>query len=80
MSMPKYVIRDEQVFDGLGCRWENIVKILPREFHRVELNVKDCEIIISEFELQSRYYVHFRTNTFEKVMKSVTYPTALKVK
>ena len=23
----------------------------------------DCEIVVSKFELQSRYYVHFRTNT-----------------
>ena len=23
-------------------------------------------IVVSEFELQLRYYVHFRTNTFEK--------------
>ena len=26
----------------------------------------DYGIIVSEFELQSRYYVHFRTNTREK--------------
>ena len=26
----------------------------------------DCGIIVSEFELQSRYYVHFRTNSFGK--------------
>ena len=23
----------------------------------------DCEIVVSEFEVQLRYYVHFRTNT-----------------
>ena len=28
----------------------------------------DCEIIVSEFELQLRYYVHFQTNTLEKGM------------
>ena len=27
-----------------------------------------CEIVTCEFELQSRYYVHFRTNTLEKGM------------
>ena len=26
-------------------------------------NVLDCDILVCEFELQSRYYVHFRTNT-----------------
>ena len=28
----------------------------------------DSGIVVSEFELQSRYYVHFRTNTLEKGM------------
>ena len=23
----------------------------------------DCEIVVSDFELQLRYYVHFRANT-----------------
>ena len=31
-------------------------------------NGLDCDIVGSEFELQSRYYVHFRTNTLEKDM------------
>ena len=26
----------------------------------------DCGIVLSEFELQLRYYVHFRTNTPKK--------------
>ena len=28
----------------------------------------DCEIVVSEFVLQSRYYVHFRANTHGKGM------------
>ena len=28
----------------------------------------DCGIVVSEFELQSRYYVHFWINTLEKGM------------
>ena len=28
--------------------------------------VLDCEFKVNEFELQSRYYVHFRTNNLEK--------------
>ena len=31
----------------------------------------DCGILESEFELQSRYYVHFRTNTLGKGMKAL---------
>ena len=26
------------------------------------VNVQECDIIVNEFELQSRYYVHFRSN------------------
>ena len=28
----------------------------------------DCEIVVSEFVLESRYYVHFRANTLGKGM------------
>ena len=34
----------------------------------VVAKVLDCDIIVNEFELQSHYYVHFRTNTVEKGM------------
>ena len=34
----------------------------------------DCGIVISEFELQSRYYVHFRTNTSGKDINSLIFP------
>ena len=34
----------------------------------VMVKALDCGIVVSEFELQSRYYVHFRTNTLGKVM------------
>ena len=32
-------------------------------------NVLDCDIVVSEFEFQLRYYVHFWTNILEKGMK-----------
>ena len=31
-------------------------------------NMLDCDIVEREFELQSRYYVHFQTNTSRKYM------------
>ena len=34
----------------------------------------DCEILVSEFVLQSRYYVHFRANTFGKGMNPLILP------
>ena len=34
----------------------------------------DCKIVQSEFELQSRYNVHFRTNTLGKVVNLLILP------
>ena len=34
----------------------------------VMIKVLDCGIVVSEFELQLHYYVHFRTNTLGKGM------------
>ena len=36
--------------------------------HGVMVKAMDCGIVVSEFELQSRYYVHFRANTLGKGM------------
>ena len=32
----------------------------------VMVKAMDCEIVVREFVLQSRYYIHFRTNTLRK--------------
>ena len=40
--------------------------------HDVMANVLDCDIVIREFELQTRHYVHLRTNTLGKGMSSPT--------
>ena len=34
----------------------------------------DCEIVVSEFEPQSRYYVYFRTNILVKGMNPLILP------
>ena len=34
----------------------------------VMVKAMDCGIVVREFVLQSRYYVHFRANTFGKGM------------
>ena len=34
----------------------------------------DCGIVVSEFELYSRYYVHFRANTLGKCMNPLILP------
>ena len=40
----------------------------------VMVKAMDCEIVVSEFVLQSRYYVHFRTNTLGKGMNPLILP------
>ena len=55
----------------------NVVEITikMKTIVRKPLMVKtlDCGIVVSEFELQSRYYVHFRTNTLVKDMSLHVY-------
>ena len=34
----------------------------------------DCGIVVSEFVLHSRYYVHFQANTFGKGMNPIILP------
>ena len=38
----------------------------------VMVKVMDCGIVVGEFELQSRYYVHFRTNILGKGINSLS--------
>ena len=40
-------------------------------------NMLDCDIAESEFDLHSRYYVHFRINTLGKGMTLFTPPPQL---
>ena len=43
-------------------------------FRDVEANVLDCVLEVSEFEPQSRYYVHIQTNTLGKGMNLLIHP------
>ena len=51
---------------------------LEGSHHGVMAKVLDYSLEISEFELQSRYYVHFQTTTFEKAMKTA-YPSSYRL-
>ena len=42
--------------------------------HGVMVKAMDCGIVVREFVLQSRYYVHFRANTFGKGMNPLILP------
>ena len=53
------------------CTIESFIVFNP---YGVDANVQDCDILTSEFELQSRYYVHFRTNIHGKGVKPLIFP------
>ena len=40
----------------------------------VIVKAMDCGIVVNEFVLQSRYYVHFRANTLGKGMNPLILP------
>ena len=42
--------------------------------HGVMVKAIYCGIVVSEFVLQSRYYIHFRTNTLGKGMNPLILP------
>ena len=53
---------------------QNVIPILGQTYYNLTLrgvvaNVMNCDIVVSEFELQSCYYVNFRTNTRVKNVK-----------
>ena len=44
----------------------------------VMVKAMNCGIVVREFVLQSRYYVHFRPNTLEKGMNPLILPPAMR--
>ena len=56
----------------LHCNDRNrTVGVCPRG---VMVEAMDCGIVVSEFVLQSRYYVYFRANTLGKGMNPLILP------
>ena len=51
-----------------------LTKSPKRVPHGVMVKALNCEIVVSEFALQSRYYVYFRTNTLGKDMNPLILP------
>ena len=49
------------------------IKLSISSRHTIVVNVLECDIIVSKFELQSCYYIHFWTNTLGKGMNTI-YP------
>ena len=54
--------------------WSNNVSVTSFSQGGVMVKAMDCGIRVSEFVLQSRYYVHFRTNTLGKSMNLLFLP------
>ena len=56
------------------CLFSRYIFILLNFFRLIQIlrgivgNILDSDIVVSEFELLSLYYVHFWTNTFRKGM------------
>ena len=51
-----------------------LVHLCPRG---VMVKAMNCGIVVREFVLQSRYYVHFRANTLGKGMNPLILPPAM---
>ena len=54
-------------------KYSNLIQIILW-FRGVMVKSMDCEIVVSEFVLQSGYYVHFRVNTLGKGMNPLILP------
>ena len=55
-----------------------LIKRLPPPRPRgVMVKAMHCGIVVREFVLQSRYYVHFRANTLGKGMNPLILPPAM---
>ena len=60
---------------SLKKSWHRTYTLLMGEgFSGLLVNAIHCRIVVSESELQRRYYVHFRTNTIGKGMIPLIFP------
>ena len=58
--------------------WTTVEPILETRCPRgVMVKAMNCGIVVREFVLQSRYYVHFRANTLGKGMNLLILPLAM---
>ena len=64
-----------EIKDVLSCSYMS-----PRHLwcpRGVMVKAMNCGIVVREFVLQSRYYVHFRANTLGKGMNPLILPPAM---
>ena len=60
--------------ESMCLKQEGAMSIYGRCPRGLMVKAVDCGIVVSEFVLQSRYYVHFRANTLGKGMNSLILP------
>ena len=85
IAKPKKVFKQEE-YDLIIRDIRKILLTLTSNINSILLNLKrrcprgvmvkamDCRIVVREFVLQSRYYVHFRANTLGKGMNPLILP------
>ncbi len=56
------------------CSFSSIFFLADGYPRGLMVKAMDCGIVVSEFVLQSRYYVHFRANTLGKGMNPLILP------
>ena len=65
----------EQILHAYSLPKKTTAAIMMRGCpHGVMVKVMDCGIVVSELVFQSRYYVHFWTNTLGKGMNPLILP------
>ena len=65
---------NERVLYILQSSW---IGASPSDTRGVMVKAMNCGIVVREFVLQSRYYVHFRANTLGKGMNPLILPPAM---
>ena len=68
-SIPSFPPHPDPLWPGVVAPWG-----CPRG---VMVKAMNCGIVVREFVLQSRYYVHFRANTLGKGMNPLILPPAM---
>ena len=82
-NMMKSLMRSFFYWQNVDKDFQKAVKLckdcaLPAKAPRgVMVKAMHCGIVVREFVLQSRYYVHFRANTLGKGMNPLILPPAM---
>ena len=84
MAIPKedfadYFIKVEETLRNKVSRGGTLLSKIPLLGcpRGVMVKAMNCGIVVREFVLQSRYYVHFRANTLGKGMNPLILPPAM---